>query len=173
MSEKKHNQVSVFTYFKEQKGIVLIIMLAALALILLLLPSGKDTSSSVKDDSSRLEEYEKKIEAKLEEMCTGVKGASSVKVSVYFETGFELVYAQNEESKSTSNGIDIEKEYIIVGSGDDEKMICLYEKMPSVSGVAIVCKGGGNPTVANEIIGLVSSALGLPKNKIYVAEGKN
>ena len=62
---------------------------------------------------------------------------------------------------------------VIVGSGNDEKMICLYEKMPSISGVAIVCKGGGNPTVANDIIGLVSSSLGIAKNKIYVAEGKN
>lgn len=173
MSDKKHNRVSVFSFFKEQKGMTFIILLAVVAIILLLLPSEKNATSVVKDDSVRLEEYEKKIEAKLEEMCTGVKGASSVKVSVYFDTGFELVYAQNEESKTTSNGVDIEKEYIIVGSGDDEKMICLYERMPSISGVAIVCKGGGNPTVANEIIGLVSSALALPKNKIYVAEGKN
>ncbi len=172
MNNQKPNRVSVFSYIKEQKGLALIILIVFVAVILLLWPS-KSESVSIKDDQSRLEDYEQKIEGKLKSLCTKVRGASNVEVSVYFESGFELVYAHNEESKATSNGVDFEKKYIIVGSGDDEKMICLYEKMPSISGVAIVCKGGGNPTVANDIISLVSSALGVAKNKIYVAEGKN
>lgn len=172
MNNSKPKRVSVFSYIKDQKGLALVVLIVGVAILLLLWPS-KSESVSVNDDQSRLEEYEQKIEGKLKSLCAKVRGASNVEVSIYFENGFELVYAHNEESKSTSNGIDFEKKYIIVGSGDDEKMICLYEKMPSISGVAIVCKGGGNPTVANDIISLVSSALGVAKNKIYVAEGKN
>ena len=79
----------------------------------------------------------------------------------------------NEESKSTSNGVNSEKKYVTVGSGNDESMVCLFEKMPNICGIAVVCKGGGNALVANEIINLISSAYGVSKNKIYVAEGKN
>jgi stage III sporulation protein AG len=45
--------------------------------------------------------------------------------------------------------------------------------MPNICGVAVVCNGGGNPVVANEIINMISSAFGVPKSKIYVTEGKN
>ena len=51
-------------------------------------------------------------------------------------------------------------------------MVCIVEKMPSIAGVAIVCKGGGNPVIANQLINMISSAYNVPKNKIYVAEGK-
>ena len=65
-----------------------------------------------------------------------------------------------------------EKKYVTIGSGNDESMVCIVEKMPSICGVAVVCKGGGNPVIANQLINLISSAYNVPKSKIYVAEGK-
>ena len=44
--------------------------------------------------------------------------------------------------------------------------------MPNICGVAVVCTGGGDPAVAKELVNLISSAYGVPSNKIYVAEGK-
>ena len=93
-------------------------------------------------------------------------------VSIYFDSGFETIYAYNEESKQTSSGFNSEKKYVTVGSGNDESMVCVVEKMPSICGIAIVCKGGGSPLIANELINLISAAYGVPKNKIYIAEGK-
>ena len=84
MNNQKPKRVSVFSYIKEQKGLALIILIVFVAVILLLWPS-KSESVIIKDDQSRLEEYEQKIEGKLKSLCTKVRGASNVEVSIYFE----------------------------------------------------------------------------------------
>ena len=161
----------VFTYIKGQKGIILVVILIALSLILLILPSGF-SKSTTNNDLNRLSEYEERVEKKIAQLCSEVKGVSSVSVSVYFDSGFESVYAFDEESRNSSGSINTEKKYVTLGSGSDESMVCLYERMPTISGVAIVCKGGGNPIIANELINMIASAFNVPKNKIYVTEGK-
>ena len=125
------------------------------------------------DGNERLEEYRADLEMKIAELCSNVSGVNNVKVSVYFTSGFETVYAYNEESKDTSNGTNTEKKYVTVGSGSNESMVCIVEKMPVIGGIAIVCKGGGDSQTAKELISLISSAYGISKNKIYIAEGKN
>ena len=120
-----------------------------------------------------MNEYNKNIENKITEICSSVRGVSNVKVTVYFDSGFETVYAYNEESKSSSSGINSEKKYVTLGSGNDESMVCILEKMPNICGIAIVCKGGGNSLISAEIVNLISSAFGVSKNKIYVTEGKS
>lgn len=163
---------SFFSYFKDQKGLVLIIVLVILSLVLLILPdiSTKSTGNSELD---RISEYEINLEQKIAKLCSGVRGVSSVSVSVYFDSGFESVYAYDEESRNSSGGVNSEKKYVKIGSGSDESMVCLYERMPNISGIAIVCRGGGNAIISNELINMISAAFNVPKNKIYVAEGKN
>ena len=168
MIERKKSMLS---YIKNQKSVLIIICLVVLGLILLILPNNTGNTDN-SNDTLRLSEYSLKIENKIAEMCDNVKGVSSVKVTVYFDSGFETIYAYNEESKSSSNGTNSEKKYVTIGSGNDESMVCVVEKMPNICGVAIVCSGGGNPMVSAELINLISSAFGVPKNNIYVAEGK-
>lgn len=165
------NKETVFSFIKDQKGIILVVILIILSLILLILPSGSSKSAS-NNNLDRLSEYEDRVEKKIAQLCSEVKGVSSVSVSVYFDSGFESVYAFDEESRNSSGSTNTEKKYVTLGSGSDESMVCLYERMPSISGVAIVCKGGGNPLIANELINMISSAFNVPKNKIYVTEGK-
>ncbi len=172
MKGKQQEKETLLSYLTKQKSTLIIIMVAVLAFLLLIIPSGT-SNNTTKNDIDRIDEYEKKMEAKIADLCSGVKGVSSITVSVYFDSGFETVYAYNEESRATSNGINSEKKYVTIGSGNDESMVCLFERMPHISGVAVVCKGGGNSMIASEIINLISSAFDVPKNKIYVAEGKN
>ena len=173
MMQKKATKITIFSYIKSQKNMIIVIALALIGLLLLLLPNSFSKESSPNDNSARLAEYSKSIETKIAEICSCVKGVSNVKVTVYFDSGFETIYAYNEESKSSSNGINSEKKYVTIGSGNDETMVCVLEKMPNICGVAIVCKGGGNSLISAEIVNLISSAFGVSKNKIYVAEGKN
>lgn len=167
---KKENVVG---FLKNDKSIIIIIILIVVGIVLMLLPANSNnTSSEAKDNGARLEAYADDLESKIADLCSKVKGVSSVSVSVYFDSGFETIYAYNEESKATSNGYNSEKKYITIGSGDNEAMVCILEKMPTICGVAIVCNGCGNPIIANELINLISAAYGVPKNKIYVTEGK-
>ena len=171
MSENITNKISILSYIKNQKTLIIIILLA-IGLMLLILPTSASTKKNSDNSNSRLEEYSQSIEKKIADMCSNVSGVSNVKVTVYFDSGFETIYAYNEESKSSSTGTNSEKKYVTIGSGNDESMVCVLERMPNICGVAIVCKGGGNPLVSNQLTNLISSAFGVPKNKIYIAEGK-
>lgn len=171
MSENITNKISILSYIKNQKTLIIIILLA-IGLILLILPTSASTKKNSDNSNSRLEEYSQSIEKKIADMCSNVSGVSNVIVTVYFDSGFETIYAYNEESKSSSTGTNSEKKYVTIGSGNDESMVCVLERMPNICGVAIVCKGGGNPLVSNQLTNLISSAFGVPKNKIYIAEGK-
>lgn len=164
--------IDFFSYIKSKKNTFIIIVLLILGLLLLVFPGTSLNKSKTKSDEERLSDYVEGLESKIESLCSGVQGVSNVSVSIYLDSGFETVYAYNEQSKATSNGINSEKKYVTVGSGNDESMVCIVEKMPNICGVAIVCKGGGNPLIANQLINLISSAYNVPKNKIYVAEGK-
>ena len=158
----------------KKSKLYIIIIIAALGILLLLMPNSTTNRSSASDNRDlRLEEYAKRVEDKICELCNSVRGVSDVRVTIYFSSGFETVYAYNEESKTTSNGYNSEKKYVTIGSGTGESMVCVVEKMPQIKGVAIVCRGGGNSYTAQQLISLISSAYGIPTNNIYVAEGKN
>ena len=169
MSKKS---IDFFTHVKSNKSIVVVAVLLILGLLLLTLPSASNYSKSESSNEERLKQYIDGLENKIGTLCSKINGVSNVSVTVYLESGFETVYAYNEQNKATSNGINSEKKYVTIGSGNDEAMVCIVEKMPIIAGVAIVCKGGGNPVIANQLINMISSAYNVPKNKIYVAEGK-
>lgn len=173
MKEKEKNKIGLIAYVKNQKMIIPIAILLVVGLFLLLLPDTGRSTTQTMTDQERLQKYAETLENKIADLCSKVRGATNVSVTVYFDTGFETVYAYNEESKTTSNGLNSEKKYVTVGSGNNESMVCVLEKMPNICGIAIVCRGGGNPLLSNELINLISSAYGVPKNKIYVTEGKN
>ena len=166
------NNINFFKYIKNKRNSLIIIILLGLGLLLLVFPSVAKTNSNVQDNETRLSKYTEELEGKIVSLCSKIQGVSNVSVMVYLDSGFETVYAYNEQNKETSNGINSEKKYVTIGSGNDETMVCILEKMPNICGVAVVCKGGGNPLIANQIINLISSAYNVPKNKIYVAEGK-
>ncbi len=166
-------KADLFTYFKDKKIMTVVAVMALLGILLLVMPSNSNTNTDLSSNDDRMKAYAESLENKIAEFCSKISGASNVQVTVYFDSGFETVYAFNEESKTTSSGTNSEKKYVTIGSGSGESMVCVVEKMPNICGIAIVCRGGGNAIVANEIINLISSAYGVPKNKIYVAEGKN
>ncbi len=173
MKGKETKKVGLLSYFKNQKSTLIIIILILVGVVLLMLPETNNAKTNLATEQERLEKYASDLENKIADLCSKVRGVSNVSVTVYFDTGFETVYAYNEESKATSSGVNSEKKYVTIGSGNSESMVCVLERMPSICGVAIVCKGGGNALVANELINLISSAFGVPKNKIHVTEGKN
>lgn len=158
----------------KQSAILLIIAIGALGALIMWLGGHYDSASapSASSESERIREYSVSLEAKIADLCSKVRGASNVTVSVYFDSGFETVYAYNEENKSSDGGYNLEKKYVTIGSGNNESMVTVVELVPNICGVAIVCNGGGDPAVAKELIALISSAYGVPSNKIYVAEGK-
>lgn len=54
------------------------------------------------------------------------------------------------------------------GVGQAQVRLCL-DKEGEIKGVAVICQGGNDPRVQAEVVRLLSAALGLSTNRIYVS----
>lgn len=162
---------------KKSGKIILLILGAAVGIFLLVLGAytGNDNKSAdakVKAETLTAtmdaEKYAVEAERKIAELCSGVRGASDVRVVVTLSGGYSAVYAQNSQSGASG----YRNEFVLTGSGSSEAPLLVGYSVPEISGVGIVCSGGGDASVRREIISLVSATLGVSSNKIYVTEGQ-
>ena len=152
--------MNIFEKLKKGKRLWMILLGAAGVLLLLLGSGGAPMEAETDSADVRLAEYSAAVEKKLCELCSRVKGVSDVSVVVSFESGFESVYAKNEDKG----------DLLVVGSGSSKSAVKVTEKPPVISGIGIVCRGGGDPTVQKKLLDLISAAYGVSSSKIYIAE---
>ena len=139
---------------------VLVLVLCLIIGVILVLSdkNNENTYNSSSDYTDFIENYTTKIENKLASLIEEVEGASSPKVMITLKSGTEFVYA--------SDGKESTEKHVVV----DDNLVYVKEYLPQIEGVAIVCKGGNNPTVKSKITELVCSVLGLYSSHVYVTE---
>lgn len=161
----------------KKSGKMIFIISAAVIGVALLLFAGISESSSAKREADGSEEYSemdaevyaKDTEEKIARLCEDIYGVKNVKVAVSLSGGYNAVYAQNSQSNSSG----YKNEFVLTGNGSSEKPLLIGYSVPEISGVGIVCYGGGDARIRQEIISLVGAALGISANKIYVTEAKS
>ena len=159
-------------------GIVWMVVFGGIG-ILLLLFGGRSGSAATdaaetrveRDAAREMEVYTEAMEEKIRAICESVSGISGVRVVVTLASGYEYVYAKDGEAVSSGDKINATYQYLTVGNGSNEKTVYLSERAPTVAGIGIVCRGGGDPTRKKELLLLISAAFGVPSNKIYITEG--
>jgi len=114
-----------------------------------------------------MEEYRTAMEARIVSICERVSGAGKVHVILHLAGGYEYVYATDQKI-SPSGEV---REYIMIGSGGNQRVVYLTERVPEILGVGVVCEGGGRENVKNEITALLSATLGVGSHRVYVTEG--
>lgn len=162
---------------RRKSGKILIALMGGLLGIFLLVSGGRseaknnaETSSvqDVKDQKLTMEEYRQAIEARVCNICVQVYGVGNVSAVVSLENGFEYVYAADNKTSATGESL----QYIVIGSGADESLVYLTEKVPRVSGIGVVCDGGDDASIRRELTYLLSAAFEVPTNKIYITRKK-
>ena len=142
---------------------------AALGIGLLLLGSCEDEAAKspaavtydLQNDELIL--YQTHLEGRVKELCHSVSGVGNVSaVIVTLEGGFGAEYAVDLSGSS--------EKYVLIGSGNGESGLLLSRTAPEIAGIGVVCSGGGNASVRQELILLLSSALDVPCNHIYISE---
>ena len=140
------------------------------------LPFGKGAQKSVStatDEQGQLTAYKQQLCDEIASLCAQVQGVGKVQVMVTLSGGYEYVYARDLQSKTGGDSYTWEESYVIVGSGSAQEPLLLMKKQPSIAGVGIVCQGGADPNVQNELTALVSAAFGIGTNKIHVSAAQN
>lgn len=136
---------------------LLVLALAGIALLLF----GRTATAGKDDDyDARAEEYRQRTESTLTDLCRQVRGVGKAQVFVTLECGEEYVYAKDRNAGG---------EDYVVKSGNG---LLLYRRTPTVAGVAVVCQGGDDPAVQNELARLLHATLGIPYSRICISSRK-
>ena len=110
------------------------------------------------EDLAALEEYEQRLEKEIASLCNEVAGVGGAEVMVRLSGGTRMLYATDEKGKPAT-----------VGSGSNEQALPGTVLSPEIAGVAVVCRGGGSSVVQHTLTALISTALGIPTNRVIVA----
>jgi stage III sporulation protein AG len=106
---------------------------------------------------SELESYEQALEEEIAALCDAVAGVSRVRVKISFDAGYAVRYVKNSEGSPAT-----------VGNGSNEEALFETVVPPRVAGVGIVCVGGGNAQIRQELCELVCAAVGVSANRVFI-----
>lgn len=165
MKEEKRKSHGFFTFMKTKGRLWLLLGGALLGVVLLLFGGMGERVDEIEacDDTvaarvSELEAYETRLEKELTALCRAVHGVGECEIMITFSGGYAVKYTE-----------DGEKNPATVGTGSNEEALFDTLSPPTVSGVGIVCRGGDSAAVQKTLIELVSTTLGIPSNRVYVA----
>ena len=162
--EQKKKAPAGLLGFLGARGRIWLLLGGVLAGIFLIVAGGMlDTKTASADSSSHTEDleeltsYETQLEKEIAKLCGEVAGVGQVSVMLRLQGGTRALYATDEKGKPAS-----------VGSGSAEQALHSTVLLPEIAGVGIVCRGGDSPHVQKTLVDLVSTALGIPANRVAV-----
>lgn len=170
MSEKINNKENKWQKF------IFIFIAGIIGVLLIVLGNsfndGKDSDISA-DGEGELprdaDAYAAVLEERVKGICSQISGVGNVDVFVSLKGGYRTVYAI--DSQATSSGY--RNEIVMSGGGSDKKAVITSYENPEIGGVGIVCSGYCDDKVRAKMISLVSAALDIGTNKIFVVSAQN
>ncbi len=163
------------------KGVMLAVLLLVTGVILLIASeiSPEEKSVAAEPESSGVQvcgdEYIKQLEERLVSIISSVYGAGETRVMVTLESGSEDVYLHNYDygennGSDGKNSFERKDEYVIVDGSSGEQGIVVRQSEPKIRGVAVVCEGGGNQSVKQQITETVTALLDISSARVSVAK---
>ena len=173
--------------FSREKKTALLTAVGALGILMILLsevvPSNKEeTAGSVMqqaDDAAYNAQYTADLEQDLTEVLQLIDGVGEVTVSVTLESGVRYEYATEGRSSEDSDHLEdgryatqtsSETSVILVERGGVKEPLILRRVEPTVQGVVIVCTGGGDPAVKEEVVRVACVLCGVRSNRVSVSK---
>ena len=163
-------------HINKKTALFVILGLAGMFLILISeMDFGADNDKKeILDDNFSTVEYCDYLENKVEQIVRSIDGAGETRVMITLSETTEYIYATNDKSsrKSTDSSADTdsENEYVIIEKDNNDTGLLLKTIEPKVRGVAVVCEGGGNPQVQQQIYSAVGAVLSLSTSRISISK---
>ncbi len=154
--EKEKKGGGLFSLVSFLKGKWSFVLLGILGVLLLLFGNMTTKEEEVASLPSA-DEYRAVLTEEVTALCREVKGVGEVRVLLTLESYEGYAYAEGP-----SGGV-------LLSGG---KPVLLESYPPRVEGVAVVCRGGGNQAVKEELSALLSASLGIGSHQIKITEKK-
>lgn len=138
----------------------LLFLLGALGLILLLLGGPllqSEGETETVSPTEMCEKYRTDLEEELENACAQIRGVGRAEVVLTLASTEIAVYEKN---------VSGENETVATAGGD---ALLLAYRMPEITGVAVLCEGGDNAAVKEELHAFLRAVLGLRPREIHIA----
>ena len=153
----------------QKRKIFLLSALALLGVLLVLLPRCTADDVETQDGSLQFSldptAYAEQIEEKVELLCNKIDGVSGAHAVVTLKGGYRAIYATDVQYGTSVN----KNQTVLIGSGSSEKALIVGYENPRIAGIGVVCSGGDDVRVREEIISMLSAAFDLGSNKIFVS----
>ena len=165
------------TFNKDKK--VLVFVLAGLLGVLLIVISEinfESEENATEKNSNQIEAYDycDYLEKKVAEIVSSIDGAGKVKVMITLSESIEYVYAQNQNDtkkvNENSENSDNKSDFVIIENDDNDAGLLIKTYEPKIRGVAIVCSGGDNVNVQQQIYSTVSAVLNVSTARISISK---
>lgn len=154
-----------------------LVVLGFVGMMLILLPElfGDKENDAAPDISSyQSSDYAEYTERQVEKILSQIEGVGKVNVMLTVEGTEEYIYAleskESVSSDSESSNSQIEQKYIFEHKDGDKNALVKTIINPTISGVVVVCEGGGDSVVREKVFEAVSVSLNVPVNRICVAQ---
>ncbi len=160
---------------KNDRKKLMILIVALLGIILIVIScvgeeSTSDEEATQPQSDFSESEYTTVLEKRLEETVSSLYGAGRSRVMVTLECDYETVYARDGSYSKDEASSDEKSEYIIIDSEQQENGLVLKTVTPRVRGVAVLCEGGNDPYVCEQVSQMLSALLDLGSNRISVSK---
>lgn len=106
--------------------------------------------------------YSEILEQKVESFLMTVDGIKDADVFITVDGSKEYEYAKKGGDENYT------VDFLIINNGNGEEAAIIKEIYPQIRGIAVSCTNGNKASVKEKVTTLLSSALGIPVNKIKV-----
>lgn len=175
-------------FSKKGSMILLIVGFAGIALILLsdLLPlqPNKNAGSSSTSATSNSSTYAKQLETDISQIVGKIDGVGRIHVMVTVESSAQYVYEQSEKTtndtsvtsqsdgstQKQTNTNSEESPVVMQNNSGGQQALIKTQLQPQILGVAIVCDGGDNPVVQENVVNTIMSILDVSSDHISICK---
>ena len=154
------------TFLSQKKNITIVYVIVIIGIIMLSFPS-LFTADEVPEEESGFMQM-KDMEKDMEKILSEIYGVGKCRVLITYKSTSEYVPAKDTSISEGENSRNTDEKNLVTGSGSNEKPFIVKEKMPEIQGALVVCSGGENTRVKNDVINAVCALTGLPQNRVKV-----
>ncbi|MBP0979271.1 MAG: hypothetical protein J6C55_01315 [Oscillospiraceae bacterium] len=128
--------------------------------------------------------YELDLENRLLDIVEKIEGVGKANIMVTLENSVEYIFAQEKREKidkisdyqdqatlKTQERNDEERKLLLVdGPNGKRQALVKTQLQPKIKGVVVVCQGGDNPSISQQVTSLITTVLNISSNRVYVTK---